>query len=117
MAKTQKDVIYKSMRRLNLIGANEEPDASDYQEALEEYEGFHEWLIKEFERQIKWDKDDVPEYIWTHVAGWFAGRLSDVLPAGEANQARAKNAALGSETYFREILARKAIKTVEVSYF
>lgn len=117
MSKTQKDVIYKSMRRLNLIGASEEPNPSDFQEALEEYEGFHEWLIKEFPRQIQWNKDQVPEYIWTHVAGWFAGRLADVLPSGETNQARAKNAAVASETYFREILARKTIKTVEVNYF
>lgn len=117
MAKTERDIIYKAMRRLRVIGASEEPSAEDYSEALEEYEGFHEWLVKEFPRQIYWNKDNVPVEYWTYLAGWFAGRLSYVIPTGQENKQDALEAANASETFFREMLARKKLQVTPVDFF
>lgn len=117
MTKTAKDVVYKAMRRIGYISPEETPDNSDYQEALEEYQGFHQWLLKEFPRQIYWNDDAVPVEYWTQIAGWFGGRLVNVLKVSPESKANAKEGAAEAERFLREMLARKTIKTVVADYF
>lgn len=117
MTKTARDVVYKAMRRIGYISPEETPSPADCNEALEEYEGFHEWLVKEFPRQIHWNYDEVPVEYWTHIAGWFGGRLVNVLKVSPENKANAKEGAAESERYLREMLARKSLKTVMADYF
>lgn len=117
MAKTALDVVCKAMRRIGYISPEETPDPTDYNEALEEYEGFHEWLLKEFPRQIHWNNDSVPVEYWTHVAGWFGGRLTNVLKVSPEHKMNAKEGASESERYLREMLSRKSIKVTTADYF
>ena len=114
MTKTARDVVYKAMRRIGYISPEETPDNSDYAEALEEYQGFHNWLASEMPRLVHWDNDSVPDDYWTHVAGWFGGSLIDVLSVSPEKQAMAERGAAKSQRKLREMLARKPRKTVQM---
>ena len=117
MAKTERDIVTRALRRIRRIATNETPAADLYAEALEEYEGFHQWLIKEFRGQISWNQNSVPEPYWTYISGWFAGDLSDVIPTSDSDKANAKSGAALAETRLREMLARKKLQDVEAVYF
>ena len=115
--KTANDVITKALRRMNVIAKNAAASGDDYEEALSEYKGFHEWMLKEFTRTVSWNYDAVPEEYHTHVAGWLAGELLGVFPCGAQTTQRVEAWARRSETRLREMLARRSIKTVEIEYY
>lgn len=117
MAKTAVDVIHRALRRLNIIAPGEDPDADIYQDALDEYKVFTEWMRQEFTRGNGWNYDSVDERYWTHIAGMLAGRLANVLPCSDSIAAKAKEGAAESERYLREQLARKPLRDTEVQYF
>ena len=117
MAKTASDVVSKAMRRINYIAAGEAPDATDYNEGLQEYEGFHAWLLKEFPRDVHWSSDAVPDEYWTHVAGWFSAQLAETLNVADDNEGLIQAKAAKAELRFREMLARRTIKRVVGEYY
>lgn len=115
--KTQNDIVTRALRRIRRIASNETPAPDIYQEALDEYLTFHEWLRKEFGSQVSWNSDAVPDRYWTYVAGWFANDLASVIPVSEADKANAREGAAQAETRLREMLARKKLRTTEADYF
>ena len=115
--KTANDVVIRALRRLNIVAIGETADPDIYVDALAEYVGFHEWLEKEFQRDLRWNYNAVPEEYWPHVSGWLSGTLADVFPIGDAMYSKAKISAKSSETALREILARRRIKTTPAEYF
>lgn len=117
MAKEAKEVVFRALRRLNHISAEEEPTAEDYQEALAEYEGFHAWLKQEFEGNMGWVADSVPDQVFPYVAGWFAGDLVGVFPCSPEVQQRVVATADLAQVRLREMLSREPLATVEANYF
>lgn len=117
MTKTARDVVYKAMRRIKYISPEETPDATDYNEALQEYQGFHEWLLKEFPRQIHWNNDSVPEEYWVHIAGWFSGQLMETLDVPSSQKGSFEQNSSKAELRLREMLSRKTLKPVQGMYY
>lgn len=109
--KTDRDVIYKALRSLNIIGVTEEPEANIYSEASDAYAVFHNSLLADIRDKYRptmryWSQDKVPDEIWVNVAIMFAGYLSDVLPVPASDRADAKQAAEEAKGMLSGQLAR-----------
>ena len=80
MTKTNYDIVVKSLQILNYIAPEEVPAARDFQVALDKYLNFHQWMIKEFTKTVRWQSDSVDERLWTYVSAWLANDLAFDFP-------------------------------------
>lgn len=114
---TAQDVVLRALRRLNMVALGADAPADLYEDALEEYKVFHEWLRQEFGSRLSWSYDAVDDRYWTHVSAMLAGELSSLFSVGAGSRERAERGAVMSERRLREQLARKRTDTTEITYF
>lgn len=109
--KTDQDVVNRALRNMSIIAAGETPDGDTYSDALAAYVVFHEWLMAENKRLYKsskgrWQKDAVPEEVWTNVAAMLARELLADFSVSAAVEARLERTAARAEARLNRYLAR-----------